>query len=210
MIDRGRVPAKGLRERKRLQTRDRLTATGMALFLAQGFEATTLDQITAAADISRRSFFHYFASKEDLVFAWQDSFCLDLIAALAERPADERPIDAAVNALIAALGDFDREQAEALACFVEETPALRDREQVKYATMEQALAAALGQRAGAVTLEIRLVAMAVIGGMRVAGEEWRHAGDRARPDLYARQVFDTLRAAVAEQGPLLAAAPESR
>lgn len=187
----------GLRERKRLQTRERLTAVGMGLFLAQGFAATTLDQIAAAAEVSRRSFFHHFASKEDLVFAWQDSFCQDLIAALADRPAGERPIDAAINALIAALGDFDRDQAEALARFVEETPALRDREQVKYALMEQALTEALGARGGGVTLDARLVAMVVIGAMRVAGENWRHTGERGRPDVYARQVFETLRTAVA-------------
>lgn len=197
MADQSDVPAKGLRERKRQQTRDRLTEAGMGLFLAQGFEATTLDQIAAAAGISRRSFFHHFASKEDLVFAWQDSFCLALMAALADRPADERPIDAAANALIAALAGFDRDQAEALARFVEATPVLRDREQVKYALMEQALAEALGRRSGAITLEVRLVAMVVIGAMRVAGENWRQTGDRARPDLYARQVFESLRAAVA-------------
>jgi AcrR family transcriptional regulator len=193
--------ASGLRERKRRQTRDRLTEAGMTLFLAQGFEATTLDQIAAAADISRRSFFHHFASKEDLVFAWQDSFCLTLIDALVLRPADERPIDAAVNALIAAVGNFDRDQAEALARFVDETPALRDRDQVKYALMEQALAEALGRRPGATadSLEIRLVAMVVIGAMRIAGENWRRAGERARPDIYTRRVFDTLRAAVAPE-----------
>ena len=54
----------GLRQRKRQQIRERLTRTAVALFLERGFEATTLDDIAAAADISRRSFFHYFASKE--------------------------------------------------------------------------------------------------------------------------------------------------
>ena len=44
----------------------------MALFLERGFEATTIDDIATAADMSRRSFFHYFASKEDVVAAWQE------------------------------------------------------------------------------------------------------------------------------------------
>jgi AcrR family transcriptional regulator len=57
------VGAPGLRERKRLETRERLTRVAMALFLDRGFEATTLDDIAAAADVSRRSFFHYFGSK---------------------------------------------------------------------------------------------------------------------------------------------------
>ena len=49
-------PPSGLRERKRQQTRERLTKVAMELFLANGFEATTLDDIAAAAEISRRSF----------------------------------------------------------------------------------------------------------------------------------------------------------
>jgi AcrR family transcriptional regulator len=192
----------GLRERKRQETRERLTAAGMALFLTQGFEATTLDQIAAAADISRRSFFHHFASKEDLVFAWQDSFCGALIQALSHRPDDEPPIDAAIGALVATLGSFDRDQAEAIARFVEETPALRDREQVKYALMEQALAEALARRPGAPAdpLETRLVAMVVIGAMRVAGESWRATGEEVQPGVFAREVFATLRRAVEGRG----------
>src|SRR5580693_320999 len=79
----------GLRERKRQQTRERLTRMAMALFLERGFEATTLDDIAAAADISRRSFFHYFASKEDVVFAWHEETTAALIAAVEARPASE-------------------------------------------------------------------------------------------------------------------------
>ena len=62
----------GLRQRKLQETRERLTRAAMALFLERGFEAATIDDIAAAADVSRRSFFHYFASKEDVVAAWQE------------------------------------------------------------------------------------------------------------------------------------------
>ena len=57
----GKSPAPGLRERKQQQTRERLKRAAMALFLERGFEATTIDDIATAADVSRRSFFHYFA-----------------------------------------------------------------------------------------------------------------------------------------------------
>lgn len=77
------APASGLRERKREQTLQRLTEAAMKLFLAKGYEATTLDDIAAAAEISRRSFFHYFASKEDVVVAWQDRSADALTAAIA-------------------------------------------------------------------------------------------------------------------------------
>src|ERR1700720_3018632 len=93
--------APGLRQRKRQQTRERLTQAAMALFLERGFEATTLDDIAAAADVSRRSFFHYFASKEDVVFAWQEETTAALIAAVAARPANESMPPAAEEALSA-------------------------------------------------------------------------------------------------------------
>src|ERR1700684_2823085 len=93
--------APGLRLRKRQQTRERLTRVAMALFLDRGFEATTLDDIAAAADISRRSFFHYFASKEDVVFAWQEDITAALTAAIASRPVGESMLTAAESAISA-------------------------------------------------------------------------------------------------------------
>ena len=61
----------GLRERKRRETLRRIAEQGLKLFLTNGFEATTLDQIAEAAGISRRTFFYYFKSKEDILMAWQ-------------------------------------------------------------------------------------------------------------------------------------------
>src|SRR4249919_1255514 len=68
--------APGLRARKRQETSERLTRAAIALFLERGFEATTLDDIASAADISRRSFFHYFDSKEEVVFAWHEEIAM--------------------------------------------------------------------------------------------------------------------------------------
>src|ERR1700738_385230 len=95
-------PAPGLRARKRLETRERLTKAAMTLFLERGFDATTLDDIARAADVSRRSFFHYFASKEEVIFAWQEEFETALIAAVEARPPSESLMDAAQQALAAA------------------------------------------------------------------------------------------------------------
>ena len=60
-------PTPGLRERTRRAVHREIAEAGMALFLDQGFEETTVDQIAEAAGISRRSFFRYFATKEDVV-----------------------------------------------------------------------------------------------------------------------------------------------
>ena len=61
----------GLRERKQRETRRRIAETGLKLFLANGYDATTLDAIAEAADISRRTFFSYFKSKEEIMLVWQ-------------------------------------------------------------------------------------------------------------------------------------------
>ncbi len=62
----------GLRERKRRETLHRIAEQGLKLFLSNGYEATTLDAIAEAAGISRRTFFYYFKSKEEILLAWQD------------------------------------------------------------------------------------------------------------------------------------------
>jgi AcrR family transcriptional regulator len=186
----------GLRERKRQQTRERLTRAAMALFLERGFEATTLDDIAAAADISRRSFFHYFASKEDVVFAWQEESTAALIAAVAARPSDESMLAAAENAITAMVGQLQPGEAIAMARLKRDNPALQARDQVKYEKLERALAEALGKRAGhkAEKLQARLVAMIATGAMRIGGEFWAAEGAREKPEALAKRTFAAIRA----------------
>jgi AcrR family transcriptional regulator len=186
----------GLRERKRQQTRERLTRVAMALFLERGFEATTLDDIAAAADISRRSFFHYFASKEDVVFAWQEESTAALIAAVATRPANESMLTAAENAIAAMARQLEPGEAIAMARLKRENPALQARDQVKYEKLERALAEALGKRAGHKTekLQARLVAMITIGAMRIGAEFWAADGGCERPEALAKRTFAAIRA----------------
>jgi AcrR family transcriptional regulator len=186
----------GLRERKRQQTRERLTRAAMALFLERGFEATTLDDIAAAADISRRSFFHYFASKEDVVFAWHEETTAALIAAVEARPANESMLTAAENAISAMATQLEPGEAIAMARLKRDNPALQARDQVKYEKLERALAAALEKRAGHKTekLGARLVAMIATGAMRIGGELWAAEGAREKPEALAKQTFAAIRA----------------
>lgn len=188
--------ALGLRERKRRQTRERLTRVAMALFLERGFKATTLDDIASAADISRRSFFHYFASKEDVVFAWQEESTAALIAAVAARPANESMLMAAENAISAMIRQLEPGEAMAMAQLKRDNPALQARDQVKYEKLERALAEALGKRAGHKTerLQARLVAMIATGAMRIGGELWVAEGAREKPEALAKRTFAAIRA----------------
>ncbi|WWP84098.1 TetR family transcriptional regulator [Bradyrhizobium sp. 26S5] len=185
-----------MRARKRRETRERLTRAAMALFLERGFEATTLDDIVAAADISRRTFFHYFASKEDVVFAWQEDGSTALIAAVAARPATESMLQAAENAIAEMVRQLDPREAVALAKLKRDNPALQARDQVKYEKLERDLADALLKRAGnkADRMRARLVAMITTGAMRVGGDLWAADGAREKPDLLAKRIFAAIRA----------------
>jgi AcrR family transcriptional regulator len=188
--------APGLRQRKRQQTRERLTQAAMALFLEHGFEATTLDDIAAAADISRRNFFHYFASKEDVVFAWQEESTAALITAVAARPANESMLAAAENAILAMVMELKPGEAIAIARLKRDNPALQARDQVKHEKLERALAEALSRRTGHKTekLQARLVAMIATGAMRIGGELWAAEGAREKPEVLVKRMFAAIRA----------------
>lgn len=79
----------GLRERKKERTRDAIRDEARDLFLERGFPGTTIDDIAAAADVSPRTFFRYFASKEEVLFSRFDETLELLRAFLEDRPADE-------------------------------------------------------------------------------------------------------------------------
>jgi len=125
-------PKEGRRERKRRQTRERIEEAAMSLFLKRGFDGTTIEDITEAADVSKRSFFDYFPSKEEVVFAWQDSFADSLAAAVAERPADEPAVKVVEEALTSAIMAALDPQSLALHDLIRETPVLCARNQLKY------------------------------------------------------------------------------
>jgi AcrR family transcriptional regulator len=192
----GKSAAPGLRARKREATRERLSRAAMALFLEHGFEATTVDEIAAAADVSRRSFFHYFASKEDVVFAWQEGSAATLVAAIAARPASESMLEASENAIIEIARQLDSREAIAIARLKSDNPALQARDQVKYEKLERAMAEALGKRAGQgkEKLKARLIAMIATGAMRVGADLWAAEGGREKPEALAKRTFAAIRA----------------
>ncbi|MFB9930214.1 TetR/AcrR family transcriptional regulator [Amycolatopsis halotolerans] len=88
-----------LRDRKRARTRQALIDAATDLFERNGYDETTIADIAAAAEIGTRTFFSYFASKEELVFPDAESRVQALLDALANRAPDDRPIDLLVRVL---------------------------------------------------------------------------------------------------------------
>ncbi|PDT01192.1 TetR family transcriptional regulator [Rhizobium chutanense] len=192
----------GRRERKRRQTRERIEQAAMTLFLQRGFEATTVEDITEAADVSKRSFFDYFPSKEEVVFAWQDSFADRLMAEIAARPARESSVaavEAAISATVIASVD---ERGLALAELIHRTPALKARDQLKYARLEQKLAEALLLRKGSdpERARMRVLAAVVIGALRVGSELWQQRPPGAPLQDFAHEILAELWTILAEFG----------
>ena len=87
------------RERKKRQTRDALVHAALTLFDAKGYEHTAVREITDAVDVSERTFFRYFPSKEDLALSFISEGTQGLIEALRARPPEEDPLTALRGAL---------------------------------------------------------------------------------------------------------------
>ncbi|MCF2529079.1 TetR family transcriptional regulator [Yinghuangia soli] len=82
----------GLRERKKERTREALIDAALELFWRKGYDATTIDEIVAAVDVSRRTFFRYFPGKEEVALSRANEAERALVGAVADRPAGEPPV----------------------------------------------------------------------------------------------------------------------
>ena len=88
-----------LRDRKRARTRQALIDAAVTLFARDGYEQTTIADIAAAAEVGARTFFNYFASKEDLLFSESDARVRATLDAIATREPHEAPTDVLLRAL---------------------------------------------------------------------------------------------------------------
>ena len=157
-----------------------IQAEALRLFTEKGFEATTIEEVAAAADVAPRTFFRYFPTKEEVVF-WPAYRPL-LAGLMAARP-DESSARALCRALVDGLSAFyeqDRERVLDRLKLAFRTPALHPRLRQEQATSARAMAAVLAQRLGVSpdNLEVRAMAAAVAAALWVAVEEWQAADGR--------------------------------
>ncbi|MCZ4605145.1 TetR family transcriptional regulator [Streptomyces sp. Lzd4kr] len=177
-----------LRERKKQRTRDSLLRTALELFTSQGYEHTTVDDIAAAVDVSQRTFFRYFAGKEEAALALQDMTVAHFLDAVRARPPHEPPMEALRQAVLEGW-DTLNDVIEAVAPVelylrmyqvVESTPVLLAAHLRRSVEIEEAIALILAEREGvdADTDPRPRLAVAVFGGvMRLTERQWSTGED---------------------------------
>ncbi|MFD3333371.1 TetR/AcrR family transcriptional regulator [Streptomyces sp. NPDC058700] len=180
----------GLRERKKQRTRDALTRVALELFTAHGYEGTTVDEIVDAVEVSQRTFFRYFSSKEEVAFAVQHMVEERFVEALGQRPPAEGPFDAMRNAVLCAwdtIGDAITEVVPVelyLRSFqmIESTPALLAVHLRRSTEMEETIARIIADREGLDVDEDprpRIAVAAFSGVMRVTAQLWGRGTDQS-------------------------------
>ena len=187
----------GLRERKKRRTRDTILEVALRLFLERGFEATTVEEIAAAADVSPRTFFRYFPTKEDVVFIDQAEQDRLLAQTLAHRLPGEDDIDLLVRALTVSQRmslSAIRHSGEILR-LIGQSPGLLARSAEQMINTERVLAAALvGKRArGAAVLRAHLLAGAFLGMMFTGYTTWVEGGMRGELEAMLGTIESALR-----------------
>lgn len=205
----------GLRERKKQRTRDALVDAAHGLFLSQGYARTTIDEIAAAVDVSQRTFFRYFANKDEVALAVLADAEDYFVECLRRRPADENPLQAMRAAITESWRSYGCEQAAGhrsvtaaleLVQLIENTPTLLAAHLRRTTEQEGVVAAVLAEREGldqASDLRPRLLA-AVFGAiLRVSHLAWG-SGDSPADDSGPEAMIAIIERHFDQLGPALA------
>ena len=196
------TPEQGLRERKKLRTRQALIDAAMRLYREKGLEGVTVAEIARQAEVAPRTFFGYFESKEDVFLGRGDERLELLVQAIRERDRRE-PILTAVQRVLQQGGDGAGERAPAEKPDLSELlrhPAVASRLRNRWNRWEDMLAEAIAADVGAGPgdPEPRVVAAALTGAIRVAAAAAEEQSDR-RQEI-ARRVFDLLASGLSRYG----------
>jgi AcrR family transcriptional regulator len=200
------APPGGLREQRRARTRRSIQEHALRLFLAKGYESTTVAEIAAAAGVSHMTFFRYFPTKEAVVEG--DEYDPLLVELIRNRPDDEPPLTALREAIREGLGMVyaaDRDALLTRTRLILQTPALRARMVHNLTATAQMFAQVLAGRydtgtgtATAIgtstdtTLQTRVVAAAALAALTTAITAWAdNDGTDELPDLIDK-AFDVL------------------
>jgi AcrR family transcriptional regulator len=181
-----------LRARKKQQTRAAIQRQALRLFARKGYDATTVEEIAAAAGVSHMTFFRYFPTKEDVVLT--DDYDPLLTRMIAARPADEPIVESIRLALkegFAQVYAADRDAVLARTQLIMRTPALRARLGEHGGDTEQLFTRTVAERLGGKVsdLRVRVVAAACLAAITTAILTWAESGGKQDlPDMVDRAL----------------------
>ncbi|MEX1008000.1 MAG: TetR family transcriptional regulator [Acidimicrobiia bacterium] len=187
----------GLRERKKAETRDALASAALRLADELGPDRVTIDNIATAAGVSPRTFFNYFASKEDAIVGSSESSTARVVDALVARPAREAPIDALRAAVHASADHLQADPDDWLIRhrLVGRYPALGVRYAARLAAVEHELVLEIARRTkldADVDTYPAVMVSAALAASRVALTVWQERDRRGSLPALFDEVFDQL------------------
>ncbi|MGW3961002.1 TetR family transcriptional regulator [Amycolatopsis sp. NPDC005003] len=186
----------GLRERKKRRTREALIDAAQELFCANGFEATTIDQIAEAVEVSSRTFFRYFSSKEDVALALADEQITAVLEAFAAQPAGLPVLTALRTAAVEVIRAYEADaRFHGLQDLISVSPALTAARLERAIARFDEVAGLVGARMGvdpAVDPRPYLVASVALCAVPPAIVAWRAAGRPGPESELTGQAFDLL------------------
>lgn len=194
-------PGLGLRESKKLRTREALIEAAMRLYREKGFDGVTVAEIARQADVSPRTFFGYFETKEDVFLGRGDDRLERLVQAIKER--DRRlPILSAIRPALLQDREPRREGTVRAPRLTEllRHPAIASRLRERWNRWEDVLAEAIADDVGARTgdPEPRVVAAAITGAIRIAAAAAQQQPTRRKQ--VAERVFELLASGLSRYG----------
>ncbi|MEV6564126.1 TetR/AcrR family transcriptional regulator [Streptomyces kronopolitis] len=189
------TPKPGLRERKKLQTREAIRHAAYRLFAERGYDATPVDRIAEAAEVSPSTVFRYFPTKEDIVLA--DDRHAVLEAGLRARPLDEPVVESMRRITVEALRRLTAQERGELiqrVRLIREVPAVRGRTAEKTARDAARLTAVLAERSGRPEgdPELRVTVAALLAALQEALLTWVESGPEGDPTGPVHRAMDVL------------------
>jgi AcrR family transcriptional regulator len=169
--------ALGLRERKKLRTQQQLQHAALELFLEHGFDNVTTDDIAAAVEVSKTTFYRYFESKEDVLLGNTAERLASVRQAFENRPADEPVLPAVRHALASLVCQYDEARDVTLlkARVMRDSHSVRARNLEQQAAWESVVADFVRSRTAVSPerdLQSRVIAATVIASVRATVDYW--------------------------------------
>jgi AcrR family transcriptional regulator len=190
-----------LRERKKAVTRRRLMTIALRLFEERGFHETTVEDVAAASDVAPRTFFRYFPTKVDVLFADHEELVALLRDTLAARAPDESVVRAVRRATLEGLERLVANPSPYLtrSRLVASVPAAHARSRQLDSDFESLIAEAVAAAHGdaADDLRARVVARAAWSATRAARDAWVAGAAEQDPRVLVNEAFDLLEKGVA-------------